>query len=97
MKLIIFVLLILAVIFFLVPSIIAGIIRFIITMLGGGSSSTTYRNTNGRNSNTEEGYSRYKRNETTSPDGTKKKVFDKNEGEYVSFEEIKKDPNEENK
>ena len=66
-------------------------------MLGGGSTSSSYRNTTNRNSNTNESYTRFKRNETTTPDGTKKKVFDKNEGEYVSFEEIKKDSNEENK
>ena len=95
MKFIIFILLIFAVIFFLVPSIIAGIIRFIITMLGGGSTSSSYKNTTNRNA--DEGYTRFKRNESTTSDSTKKKVFDKNEGEYVSFEEIKKDSNEGNK
>lgn len=92
MKFIIFILLFFAIIFFLVPSIIAGIIRFIITMLGGGS--TSYRNTTDRDSN--DNYTRFNSNETTS-DSAKKKVFDKNEGEYVSFEEIKKEPDEENK
>ena len=93
MKFIILIILFFAVIFIFVPSIILGIIRFIITMLGGGTTSTTYRNTTNRN-NTED-YTRFKHNETSAPDGVKKKVFDKNEGEYVSFEEIKKPTNEE--
>ena len=93
MKFIIFILLIFAVIFFLVPSIIAGIIRFIITMLCGGTNSSSYHKTTNGNEN----YTRFKNNETTASENTKKKVFDKDEGEYVSFEEIKKDPNEENK
>ena len=97
MKFILSLILILAVIFFFIPSIIAGVIRFIISMLGGGGSSSSSRSNPGRNSNTNESYTRFNRNETTTPDGTKKKVFDKNEGEYVSFEEIKKDPNEESK
>ena len=95
MKFILSLILILAVIFFFIPSIIAGVIRFIISMLGGGGSSSSGRNN--RNSNTNESYTRFNRNETTTPDGTKKKVFDKNEGEYVSFEEIKKNPDEESK
>ena len=86
MKFIILILLFFAVIFIFVPSIIIGIIRFIITLLDGGTTSNSYRN--GRN-NSEE-YTRFKRNETSAPEGGKKKVFDKNEGEYVSFEEIKK-------
>ena len=97
MKFIFTLIVLLAVIFFFIPSIIAGIIRFIITLFGGGGFSSSNRNNSGRNSNSNEGYTRFNRNETTSPDGTKKKVFDKNEGEYVSFEEIKKDSNEENK
>lgn len=93
MKLIILIILFLAVILILVPSIILGIIRFIITMLGGGgTTSTSYRNTTKRNN--AEDYTRFKHNETKSPDGTKKKVFDKNEGEYVSFEEIKRPADE---
>jgi hypothetical protein len=65
-------------------------------MLGGGTTSTnSYRNTASRENN--EDYTRFKRNETTASDSTKKKVFDKNEGEYVSFEEIKKETSEENK
>ncbi|MBE6303299.1 MAG: DUF4834 family protein [Bacteroidales bacterium] len=93
MKFIILIILFFAVIFFLVPSIIAGIIRFFLTMLGGGTGSSSYRNTTNRDEN----YTRFKNNETSAPDGTKKKVFDKDEGEYVSFEEIKKETNEDSK
>ena len=58
-------------------------------MLGGGITSN-----NNRNRNTNEEYTRFKRNETSAPESGKKKVFDKNEGEYVSFEEIKKPTDE---
>jgi hypothetical protein len=91
MKFIILIILFFAVIFIFVPSIIVGIIRFIITLLSGGTASNSYRN----DRNNSEEYTRFKRNETSTPEGGKKKVFDKNEGEYVSFEEIKKPSNEE--
>ena len=94
MKFIIIIILFFVAIFLLIPSIIAGIIRFIIAMLGGGTTSTSYRGTTGKNENKD--YTRFKQNETTTSDSTKKKVFDKNEGEYVSFEEIKK-PTDNNK
>ncbi len=59
-------------------------------MLGGGTTSyTSYRGRNTTNRNSSEDYTRFKHNETNTSEGTKKKVFDKNEGEYVSFEEIK--------
>lgn len=92
MKFIILIILFFVVLLILVPSIILGIVRFIITMLGGGTTSTSYRNTS--NKSNAEDYTRFKRNETNTSDGNRKKVFDKNEGEYVSFEEIKKPTNE---
>ncbi len=93
MKFIIFILLFFAVLFILVPSIIVGILRFLITKAGGSKTYTSHNNTSSRNNSGE--YANFKRNETNAYDGSKKKVFDKNEGEYVSFEEIKKPTNEE--
>ena len=94
MKFIIFILLFFVVLFFLVPSILAGIIRFLLTKAGGNRTTyTSHYNSSNRNNTGE--YTQFKRSETGTRDGAKKKVFDKNEGEYVSFEEIKKPTNEE--
>ena len=92
MKFIIFILLFFVVLFFLVPSILMGIIRFLLTKAGGGRTYTSHNNGSNRNNTGE--YTQFKRSETGARDGAKKKVFDKNEGEYVSFEEIKKPTNE---
>lgn len=95
MKFFILIILFAIIILFLVPSIIFGIIRFIINILGGGTTSyTSYRSHNKTNRNSSEEYTRFKHNETNTSESTKKKVFDKNEGEYVNFEEIKPTTND---
>ena len=55
-------------------------------MLGGGSTYNTGRSQQQRRTD-DDNKASFKRTETA--DGARKKVFDKNEGEYVSFEEIK--------
>lgn len=94
MKFLIFIILVFFAIFVFLPSLVLGMVRFILTLLGGRSR---YRNTSdagmyGRNENVESGNSSYRRNtDANFGDGkSRKKVFDDNEGEYVSFEEIDK-------
>jgi hypothetical protein len=89
MKFLIIILLFIFALFIIVPSIIAGILRFLLSMLGGGSSRRYGAGSSQQRHRTDEGYTTsFNRTETT--DGSRKKVFDKNEGEYVSFEEIDK-------
>ncbi len=80
--------------FVIVPSVIFGIIRFLLNMLGGTSSGRGgYRQggyggtATGRGAATENDAFEYK--EESKPRAKRKKVFDDDEGEYVSFEEIK--------
>lgn len=76
--------------FVIVPTIILSVIRFLFTMMGGTSSrgtrmhrKNTYQSTDSNTNTT------YTSTQESAVDGGKKKVFDKDEGEYVSFEEIK--------
>ena len=80
--------------FVIVPSVIFGIIRFLLNMLGGTSSGRGgYRQgghggtATGGGAATENDAFEYK--EESKPRAKRKKVFDDDEGEYVSFEEIK--------
>ena len=58
-------------------------------MLGGGSSHNNNAGRQQQQRRTDDDYkTSFKRTETS--DGGRRKVFDENEGEYVSFEEIDK-------
>ncbi len=92
MKFLILIILFFVALFVIVPSVIFGIIRFLLTMLGGTSSSRRggYKNDGygNRNSGAETTYT-FEQKEEPQSRTKRKKVFDENEGEYVSFEEIK--------
>ena len=75
----------------LIPTILFSVIRTLFSILGftfGGRK----RRGKGTSSSSQSGYERgaetSSRNSKTA-DGQRKKMFDKNEGEYVDFEEIK--------
>jgi hypothetical protein len=86
MKFIFIIILFIFALIVIVPSLIVGILRSIISMFGGGSSYNTGRSQQQRRADDD-----YKAsfNRSDQTDGARKKVFDENEGEYVSFEEIK--------
>lgn len=79
----------------LIPTIIFSIIRTILSILGftlhrrrrGNASSRGYSQQGG----TSAGTSSSAHNSSGASRGARKKMFDKNEGEYVDFEEIKED------
>ena len=89
MKILILIILFFVALFVFIPTILFGIIRFFLTMFGGGMASNNRTQRNSRTNIDGEGSSSY--HHTNPSDSTgRKKVFDKNEGEYVSFEEIDK-------
>lgn len=79
----------------LIPTIIFSVIRTILSILGftlhrrprGNASSRGYSQQGG----TSAGTSSSAHNSSGASRGARKKMFDKNEGEYVDFEEIKED------
>lgn len=79
----------------LIPTIIFSVIRTILSILGftlhrrprGNASSRGYSQQGG----TSGGTSSSAHNSSGASRGARKKMFDKNEGEYVDFEEIKED------
>lgn len=79
----------------LIPTIIFSVIRTILSILGftlhrrsrGNASSRGYSQQGG----TSAGSSSSARNQSGASSGARKKMFDKSEGEYVDFEEIKED------
>ena len=81
----------------LIPTIIFSVIRTILSILGftlhrrprGNASSRGYSQQGG----TSGGTSSSAHNSSGASRGARKKMFDKNEGEYVDFEEIKEDKN----
>lgn len=100
MKFLILIILFIVALFVIVPSVIIGIIRFLLNMLGGTSSRGSYRqggySNGGYGSGTTSGNGSYtfEHTEESRTRTRKKKVFDENEGEYVSFEEIKSSDND---
>lgn len=92
MKFLILIILFFVALFVIVPSVIFGIIRFLITMLGGSSSShrggQRQGGYSGHASASDNGYT-FEQSDEPLRRAKRKKVFDENEGEYVSFEEIK--------
>ncbi|MBR5891763.1 MAG: DUF4834 family protein [Bacteroidaceae bacterium] len=89
-KILILIIIFFVALFVIVPTIILSVIRFLFTMMGGTSSrgtrmhrKNTYQSSNSNTNTT------YTNAQEPAADGAKKKVFDKDEGEYVSFEEIK--------
>ena len=90
----IFILLFLAIfIIILIPTFLLSVIRTIISMLGFLFTGKRRRTTSYRNDS--DSYYRNTMGETksrpSSSSAPHKKMFDKNEGEYVDFEEIKED------
>lgn len=88
MKFLILIILFFTIIFILVPSIILSLIRFLLNIFGRSQSSFRNTNNNQNEQRNNKKYSTFHTTETT--ESNKKKVFDKNEGEYVNFEEIDK-------
>lgn len=86
----IFFLLILAIfIIILIPTILFSVIRTIFSILGFINPARKRRASSSRK---ESGYTRYEQTGGSSSQASaspRKKMFDKNEGEYVDFEEIK--------
>lgn len=77
----------------LVPALLFSVVRTILSMLGfviggkrHGSSSSSQQSYRGENTY---GQSYKQSDSARSHDNRKKKMFDKDEGEYVDFEEIK--------
>lgn len=76
----------------LIPTILFSVIRTLFSILGFMLGGRKRRGKGNHSSSTQRGYESgaetRSRNSKTA-DGQRKKMFDKNEGEYVDFEEIK--------
>lgn len=84
----------------LIPTIIFSVIRTILSILGftlhrrprGNASSRGYSQQGGTSGGTSSSaHNSSAHNSSGASRGARKKMFDKNEGEYVDFEEIKED------
>ena len=90
MKFLILIILFFVALFVFIPTVLFGIIRFFLSMFGGGMAvNNRARRDNRSNVGDDDSSSSYRRVNPSEPTG-RKKVFDKNEGEYVNFEEIDK-------
>ena len=90
MKFLILIILFFVALFVFIPTVLFGIIRFFLSMFGGGMASNSRgRHRSSSNVGDDGASSSYRRVNPSEPSG-RKKVFDKNEGEYVNFEEIDK-------
>lgn len=84
---ILYILLFIIILLILLPTILFSVISFFLSFLGfrvGRNSRTRYNTRSGETS-----YKRSEPHETASNNHSRKKIFDKDDGEYVDYEEIK--------
>ena len=84
---IIYIFFFLIVILLLLPTILISIIKSILSIFGLNVKSNRTRKNNTRKNNTS--FTNYETNDVDEKKHRRKKIFDKNDGEYVDFEEIK--------